>query len=310
MDNNSEFIWQQDREPHFLRRKEILKDIPQVKRLFGIDRNLKYKVLFVSFLHLAISFFVPTNFWGFALVLLLAGTTLVHILVLAIHELSHNLAFESEVKNNWLAIIVNLPLLFPFAMAFKTYHLEHHWRQGEDKIDTDLPTSLEAKLFKGPFGKFIWMVFQIPFYALRPLFIYPRKPNSWEIMNLLIQIVFVTAYFYFFNGIGLLYMFLSVALASGLHPLAGHFISEHYITKEGQETYSYYGPLNKLVFNVGYHNEHHDFPNIPGSKLPELRKVADKYYNQLHSYNSWTQVIFNFLTSKEVGLNSRVKRQK
>jgi len=310
MSSNPEFIWQDDREPHFQRRKEILREIPEVKQLFGIDPLLKYKVLFVSFLQLGISMFVPDNFWGFVLVLVIAGTTLVHILVLAIHELSHNLAFKIESKNNWLAILVNLPLVFPFAMAFKAYHLEHHWKQGDNKKDTDLPTRLEAKLFRGFLGKFLWMAFQILFYALRPLLIYPRKPNKWELINFATQIAFVGLYAYFFGWLGILYLALSVVLATGLHPLAGHFVSEHYVTKPGQETYSYYGPLNKLVFNVGYHNEHHDFPNIPGSKLPELRKLADEYYKHLHSYQSWTRVIYNFLISKEVGLNSRVKRAK
>jgi sphingolipid delta-4 desaturase len=94
----------------------------------------------------------------------------------------------------------------------------------------------------------------------------------------------------------------------GLHPVAGHYISEHYVFRPGQETYSYYGPLNWLTFNVGYHNEHHDFPYIPGSRLPRLRELAPEFYDSLHCHHSWTRTLFDYITRPELGGYSRVKR--
>jgi sphingolipid delta-4 desaturase len=63
-----------------------------------------------------------------------------------------------------------------------------------------------------------------------------------------------------------------------------------------------------VAFNVGYHNEHHDFPAIPGSRLPELRRIAFEVYGGLESHNSWTAVIWRFLTDQKMGNFSRIIR--
>lgn len=199
--------------------------------------------------------------------------------------------------NRVLGMIANLPIGIPFSVSFKKYHLEHHRYQGDEKLDTDIPTQLEAKLFCTTFGKVVWMFLQPLFYALRPLFVRPLPPSTTEIVNVVLQLSFDFGVYYFLGNLSdilnettissstldnlifvsgvkaLVYLVAGSLLAMGIHPVAGHFISEHYMFSKGFETYSYYGPLNWITFNVGYHNEHHDFPAVPGSRLPQVRHV-------------------------------------
>ena len=58
-----------------------------------------------------------------------------------------------------------------------------------------------------------------------------------------------------------------------------------------------------------YHNEHHDFPNIPGSRLPILRKMASEFYDNLPYHESWPLVTWKFVTDPNVGVWNRVKRK-
>ena len=36
--------------------------------------------------------------------------------------------------------------------------------------------------------------------------------------------------------------------------------------------------VNALLFNTGYHNEHHSFPNVPWTRLPALKRVAPEAF--------------------------------
>jgi len=198
--------------------------------------------------------------------------------------------------------------IIPFFMYFKFYHNDHHKYQGVVGIDTDIPTEFEARLLSNRVGKAIFLFFQTWFYALRPMFVKQPVITKWHVLNYAVQITFVTGTWFLFGFGPLIYLALSAHMAGSWHPVASHFIAEHYSFKGDDETFSYYGPLNYLTFNVGYHNEHHDFPTVAWSRLPALHEMAKEEYGQLPHHVSWTKVLTEFVSNDKYNLFNRVKR--
>ncbi len=59
---------------------------------------------------------------------------------------------------------------------------------------------------------------------------------------------------------------------------------------------------------MGYHNEHHDFLNIPGSRLPALKKLAPEFYNDLITTDSWPGTLWDYIMNDKMSGYSRIKR--
>jgi hypothetical protein len=129
-----------------------------------------------------------------------------------------------------------------------------------------------------------------------------------EIVAYIGQAIFDFLILHFFGWKVLSYLFIGTVLGCGVHPLAAHFVGEHYLWGK-YETYSYYGPLNYLVYNVGWHNEHHDFPRIPGSRLPQLHKIAPEFYKDIGVNSSWPGVILRFIFDDSITPFSRMQRE-
>lgn len=306
------FLSTENVEPHASRRNTILSSHPRIKQLMGYDSNTKWWCLFLIFIQIGLAHIVPNFSWKIQFVIAYVfGATITQALFLAVHECAHNLLFASPRHNRFFSIVLNLPVIVPFSIAFRHYHTDHHKHQGKKGIDTDLPSQIELKFVKSPFTKTLWMMFQIVFYAIRPILVGKPPPISKDLLyNVMIQMLF-NCVLVFHSGLKpVLYLLVCVLLAGGLHPCAGHFLSEHYVFKEKseQETFSYYGLLNKLTWNVGYHNEHHDFPNIPGSRLPFVKKEAPEFYDPLIKCGSWSYTIFQFIYNDKYGPWRRIVR--
>jgi sphingolipid 4-desaturase/C4-monooxygenase len=318
-----QFFWTYTEEPHRTRRQVIIKAHPEVTKLCGPEPLTKYLVLFVVLLQIFCAYALsstPILSWKFFLTAYVIGATANQNLFLSIHELSHNLGFRSPSANRAFAILANLPIGIPYSASFRPYHLTHHKSLGVDGLDADLPTALEAIFLDSLLGKAFFCTFQILFYAIRPMFVYRVPITTVHFSNITAQLAFDACLVQALGGKALAYLIMSSFLAGSLHPCAAHFIAEHYVfdppaqaSKQPDnvpipETYSYYGFLNVLTYNVGYHNEHHDFPAVPWSRLPRLHKIAKEFYEPLPYHKSWPLVLWKFILDKEVGLWCRVKR--
>ena len=277
----------------------------------GPDSHLKYIVTAMVVFQIISTYYIIKLPWPWILLLAYClGGTINHSLTLAIHDISHNVAFGNSwpLANRYFSMFANLPIGIPYSIGFKKYHVDHHRYLATDYYDVDLPTSWEGHFFNNRLLKVLWVILLPLFYVIRPLFVHPLPLSRLEIINMAMQFVFDIIMVYFCGFMSLVYMTGGTLLAMGLHPLAGHFISEHYMYDKGFETYSYYGILNKISFNVGYHIEHHDFPYIPGSRLPEVKRIASEFYDPLPQYTSWCKVLWDFIMDPNKGPFARVKR--
>jgi sphingolipid delta-4 desaturase len=310
--STTNFHFSAEAEPHRIRTLQILKQYPDVKKLMGKNPLTIFAIIGLVGGMIGISYLVKDSAWW--LVLLVAygvGAFFNHSLFVMIHECSHHLLFKNKTLNRFAAIVSNLPHVFPSAISFERYHIKHHSFQGVHELDADLPDYWEARMINNSiFGKAFWLLMFPVFQVIRTFRLKEIKPvDGWIITNWVIQMAFNVAIWVFFGPKALIFMLTSFFFSVGLHPLGARWIQEHFLTlDENQETYSYYGSLNAVAFNVGFHNEHHDFPSIPWNRLPELKKNAPAFYDTLHSHNSWTKLWLRFLFDKNISLFSRTMR--
>lgn len=119
-----DFFWTYTEEPHRTRRMAIIKAHPEVTKLCGPEPLTKYVVLGVVALQVFCAYMLqntPFLSWKFFLTAYIIGATANQNLFLAIHEISHNLAYRTPWMNRAIAIFANLPIGVPYSASFRVY---------------------------------------------------------------------------------------------------------------------------------------------------------------------------------------------
>ena len=294
-----------------MRTKEIIMEHPEIRKLIGKNPYTFFVILFCVGFQLTLSWLLRDQSWWLILaVAYFGGAFACHTLFVCIHECAHNLLFKKRALNSIAGIIANLPLVFPSSVSFQKYHLKHHSYQGVEELDADMPYRWEGALINNStLGKAVWLLFYPIFQMIRPMRLKEISlMDKWTVINMIVQFTFMGFFIYFLGAKSTVYLTLSFFFSVGLHPLGARWIQEHFLTHGDQETKSYYGVLNTVNLNVGYHNEHHDFPSVPWNKLPQVKKIANSYYDSLGYHTSYTALLFRFLYDRDLSVYSRMAR--
>ncbi len=298
-------------EPHKARTQAILREHPEVRQQIGKNPYSFGLIVLLVALQLVLAYWLAAEpWWALLLVAYTIGAVADHGLFVLVHECAHNLLFRKPVLNTLAGMLANVPSVIPSSVSFKRYHLKHHSYQGVYELDADIPSEWEARLVgNSAIRKAAWLLLFPLFQMLRPFRITSmRLIDRWVAVNMAIIFAVDIVIIALLGPTAFLYLLASVFFSVGLHPVGARWIQRHWLVEDEQETYSYYGRMNLLAFNVGFHNEHHDFPSIPWNRLPQLERTAPEYYKQLTSHTSWTRLLLKFVFDPSLSLYSRMVR--
>ena len=298
MGGRGSFVEAAGRDPHLGRMRGLLAARPELKELVGPAPATALWIAGVVAAHTGAAVLISdAPWWAIGLGAYAFGAVFSLGLWTLLHECTHDLVFGRPRANGWMGLFTGLPLVLPTAASFRKWHLMHHRHHGHPLLDMDVPSGWEARWVGGsPGRKAVWLFCLPGIQMLRTARVREATlVDRWFVANVAVQIVFVGALVAAAGWGAVAYLLLSNLFSLGLHPLGARWIQEHYLLRPGQETYSYYGPMNRLVFNAGYHNEHHDLMRVPWMHLPKVKAIAPDFYEPLHAHRSWTALLFRFL---------------
>ena len=318
--------------------RELLRRYPQARALIGPDWRAALAIPLLLALHWGMAWLVSgTNVWLTFLAAFFFGQLVLHSGGALLHDTAHRLIIRG--RKGKLAFDLGLELLLASFARQLTYQHEHvtshHRHMGEYERDyehEDVCALLARRTYMRahpgrqravtigilllhllPFG-FLLSDVIVPWFYQRVTGrvakdahrnIPATKPAPWEkYLFMAVSLAVNAGLFIAFGFWGWLYHNWALSIFLGKFGVTnlGQSLSEHPGDDLQQPTRSHYGPINWLLFNTGYHNEHHVLPSVPWSRLPALKRMAPELFTATAPYGYvrhwWEHVRRDFQTSR------------
>jgi sphingolipid delta-4 desaturase len=330
---------------HIEMRVAVLKAHPEAANLAGADwRGLIGAILLLAIHWTAIWLVSRTNVFVVFFAAFFFGQLVLHSVGSLIHETAHRLVFrERRAKLAFDLLLEVITTSFGRQLTYQHEHVSsHHPHLGNYERDyehEDLCRFLARRAHRAknpnlqhwltlaelivqamPLGFMISNKIFNPFYRKRTgqatkdrqRRIGATKAPETE-RRIFIGVSIATNIFLFaaFGFLGWLYHIWSLSLFLGKCGVTnlGQSLAEHPGDDALAPTRSTYSPLNLILFNTGYHNEHHTFPNVAWTRLPKLRKLAPAVFGPgtEKSYAGfwWAHVRADFSPSRRTPLHDQ-----
>jgi sphingolipid delta-4 desaturase len=298
--------------PHTERGRQILRAHPEIRQYCRPYLPSALCIAGVVGFQLAVAWWLRESPWWLVLATAyLVGAFASHSLFVLIHDAGHNLIVKRSTPNRLFGILCNVGQGVPTAMSFRIFHHLHHSRLDEYDWDADLAFRWEADWVGGsPLRKALWLLAFPIIEMIRPLRVQRAFVDPWISVNVAAIAVTDALVWWWCGFPGLAYLVVSTFFGVGFHLVGARWIQEHYTFVPGQETYSYYGPVNRFAFNIGYHNEHHDLVRVPWVHLPKVKALAPEFYDHLYAHRSWLRVLQRFFFDRGLTLYSRITHER
>lgn len=319
-----------DADVHRRRRQAITQEFPEVRKLVGADSRTQYYAYSLVIIQCFLAYLVKDSMLA-AIVLGFVISPYMDFAVLTlIHEVSHSLVFGYPLYDRLLGIFTNIVFMAPVSEVFRQHHNIHHSHLGDVRKDVDVPGEKEMKLIGNSSAlKTAWLILSVFILPVRSM---KKLPVHWSLLMALNWIVCLSFTFsvFFVSKPAFVYLILGMILSQSMHPANARQVQRHIklydheekdgagkeedkdepLYKKKLNTFSYYGGLNFLTLNVGFHVEHHDFGNIAWTRLPELKRIAgEKWYPTNTAYKSrGFKEIFAFVMNPKISLRDYAGR--